>query len=166
MPKDRGAALERSLLQQKREEALPRGKRNSVCKQTTQPDCRSQPTSILAAQKRLPVPTTRSMRCRNPGSRRSLAAGLQGLGVTNPDHRIPRTPRRRQRRRRLLSAPEEPTQLQAQLSRLTDWTHLKRLTDTLLSNGACQQVTRIEDLCTLRCPTGGFTTWTRAREVS
>ena len=42
-----------------------------------------------------------------------------------------------------LSAP----QLQAQLSRLTDRTRLRRLKDTLLSKGAWQQVTRIEDLC-------------------
>ena len=37
-------------------------------------------------------------------------------------------------------------QLQAQLSRLTDRTRLRRLKDTLLSKGAWQQVTRIEDL--------------------
>ena len=37
--------------------------------------------------------------------------------------------------------------LQAQLSRLTDRSRLRRLKDTLLSNGAWQQVTRIEDLC-------------------
>ena len=42
-----------------------------------------------------------------------------------------------------LSAP----QLQAQLSRLTDRSRLRRLGDTLLSKGAWQQVTRIEDLC-------------------
>ena len=46
-------------------------------------------------------------------------------------------------RKSRLSAP----QLQAQLSRLTDWTRLRRLKDTLLSKGAWQQVTRIEDLC-------------------
>ena len=38
-------------------------------------------------------------------------------------------------------------QLQAQLSRLTDRSRLRRLKDTLLSKGAWQQVTRIEDLC-------------------
>ena len=38
-------------------------------------------------------------------------------------------------------------QLQAQLSRLTDGTRLRRLKNTLLSKGAWQQVTRIEDLC-------------------
>ena len=42
-----------------------------------------------------------------------------------------------------LSAPR----LQAQLSRLTDRTRLRRLKDTRLSKGAWQQVTRIEDLC-------------------
>ena len=64
--------------QQKREDAWPRGKRraassapaltiqqrNSVCKQTMQPGCRSQSTSSFAAQKSSPVPTTGSMRCR------------------------------------------------------------------------------------------------------
>ena len=37
--------------------------------------------------------------------------------------------------------------LQAQLSRLTDRTRLRRLKNTLYSKGAWQQVTRIEDLC-------------------
>ena len=46
-------------------------------------------------------------------------------------------------RKSRLSGP----QLQAQLSRLTDRTRLRRLKDTLLSKGAWQQVTRIEDLC-------------------
>ena len=46
-------------------------------------------------------------------------------------------------RKSRLGAP----QLQAQLSRLTDRTPLRRLKSTLLSNGAWQQVTRIEDLC-------------------
>ena len=46
-------------------------------------------------------------------------------------------------RKSRLSGP----QLQAQLSRLTVWTRLRRLKDTLLSKGAWQQVTRIEDLC-------------------
>ena len=46
-------------------------------------------------------------------------------------------------RKSRLSAP----QLQAQLSRLTDGTRLMRLKSTLLSEGAWQQVTRIEDLC-------------------
>ena len=45
-------------------------------------------------------------------------------------------------RKSRLSAP----QLQAQLSRLTDGTRLRRLKDTLLSKGAWQQVTRIDDL--------------------
>ena len=36
---------------------------------------------------------------------------------------------------------------QAQLSRLTDRTRLRRLKETLLSKGAWQQVTRVEDLC-------------------
>ena len=44
------------------------------------------------------------------------------------------------------SRPSAP-QLQAQLSRLTDRSRLRRLKDTFLSNGAWQQVTRIEDLC-------------------
>ena len=81
--------------------------------------------------------------------------GLHGPGVTNPtiaslehpgsasqdadsddmDFSAPRKSR--------LSAP----QLQAQLSRLADRTRLRRLKDTLLSKGAWQQVTRIEDLC-------------------
>ena len=38
-------------------------------------------------------------------------------------------------------------QLQAQLSRLTDRSRLRRLKDTLLSKGAWQQDTRIGDLC-------------------
>ena len=42
-----------------------------------------------------------------------------------------------------LSAP----QLQGQLARLTGRTRLRRLKNTLLSQGAWQQVTRIEDLC-------------------
>ena len=46
-------------------------------------------------------------------------------------------------RKSRLSAP----QLQAQFSWLTDWTRLGRLKNTLLSKGAWQQVTRIEDLC-------------------
>ena len=46
-------------------------------------------------------------------------------------------------RKSWLSAP----QLQAQLSRLTHRTRLRRLKNTLLSKGACQQVTKIEDLC-------------------
>ena len=46
-------------------------------------------------------------------------------------------------RKSRLSAP----QIQAQLSRLTDRTRLRRLKDTLLSKGASQQVARIEDLC-------------------
>ena len=46
-------------------------------------------------------------------------------------------------RKSRLSAP----QLQAQLSRLTDRTRLRLPKDTLLSKGARQQVTRIEDLC-------------------
>ena len=82
-------------------------------------------------------------------------AGLQGPGVANPtiaplehpssasqeedsddtDFSAPRKSR--------LSGP----QLQAQLSRLTDRSRLRRLKDTLLSKGAWQQVTRIEDLC-------------------
>ena len=37
--------------------------------------------------------------------------------------------------------------LKSQLSRLTDRSRLRRLKDTLLSKGAWQQVTRIEDLC-------------------
>ena len=40
------------------------------------------------------------------------------------------------------------------------------LKNTLLSKGAWQQVTRIEDLCHTACPTDGSTTWTRVREVS
>ena len=48
------------------------------------------------------------------------------------------TPRKSQ-----LSAP----QLQAQLSRLSGRTRLRRLKDALLSNGAWQQVARMEDLC-------------------
>ena len=46
-------------------------------------------------------------------------------------------------RKSRLSAP----QLQAQLSRLTDRTRLRRLKDALLSKSAWQQVARIEDLC-------------------
>ena len=46
-------------------------------------------------------------------------------------------------RKSRLSGP----QLQAQLSRLTDRTRLRRPKDTLLSKGVWQQVTRIEDLC-------------------
>ena len=81
--------------------------------------------------------------------------GLHGPGVANPtiaslehpssasqdedsddmDFSAPRKSR--------LSAP----QLQAQLSRLTDRSLLRRLKDTLLSKGAWQQVTGIEDLC-------------------
>ena len=49
-------------------------------------------------------------------------------------------------RRSRLSARE----LQAQLSRWTDRTRLARLKITLLSKGAWQQVTRIEDLCHTR----------------
>ena len=80
---------------------------------------------------------------------------LHGPGVTNPtiaslelpssasqdedsddmDFPVPRKSR--------LSAP----QLQAQLSRLTDRSRLRRLKVSLLSKGAWQQVTRIEDLC-------------------
>ena len=89
--------------------------------------------------------------------------GLQGPGVTNPtiaslehpgsasqdedsghmDFSAPRKSR--------LSAP----QFQAQLSRLTDRTRLRRLKSTLLSKGAWQQVTRVEDLC----HTGVFHKW-------
>ena len=50
----------------------------------------------------------------------------------------------------LVSAPDErpnEPQLQAQLSQLTDRSRLRRLKETLLSKGAWQQVTRIEDLC-------------------
>ena len=65
-------------------------------------------------------------------------------------------------RRSRLSAP----QLQAQLSRLTDRTLLRRLKNTLLSKGAWQHVTRIEDLYHTQVPTSGSITWTRAREVS
>ena len=81
-------------------------------------------------------------------------AGLQGLGVANPtmsdlehptsasqdedsDVDFSATPKSRH------SAP----QLQAQLSRPTDRTRLRRLKNALLSRGAWQQVTRIEDLC-------------------
>ena len=46
-------------------------------------------------------------------------------------------------RKSRLSAP----QLQAQLSRLSDRTRLRRLKDTLRSKGAWQHVVRIEDLC-------------------
>ena len=46
-------------------------------------------------------------------------------------------------RKSRLSAP----QLQVQLSRLTDRTRLRRLKSTLLSKGAWQQVTRVDDLC-------------------
>ena len=46
-------------------------------------------------------------------------------------------------RKSRLSAPL----LQAQLSRLSDRTRLRRLKDTLHSQGAWQQVVRIEDLC-------------------
>ena len=46
-------------------------------------------------------------------------------------------------RKSRLGAP----QLQAQLSRQTDRTRLRRLKNTLLSRGAWQQVTRIEELC-------------------
>ena len=72
-------------------------------------------------------------------------SGLQGPGATSSasqeedgddmDFSAPRKSR--------VSAP----QLQSQLSRLTDRTRLKRLKNTLLSTGAWQQVTRIEDLC-------------------
>ena len=46
-------------------------------------------------------------------------------------------------RKSRLSAP----QLQVQLSQLTDRSRLRRLKSTLLSKGAWQEVTRIEDLC-------------------
>ena len=46
-------------------------------------------------------------------------------------------------RKSRLSAP----QLQAQLSRSTDRIRLRRLKSTLLSKGAWQQFTRIEDVC-------------------
>ena len=46
-------------------------------------------------------------------------------------------------RKSRLSAP----QLQAQLSRLSDWTRLRRLKNTPLARRVRQQVTRIEDLC-------------------
>ena len=60
-------------------------------------------------------------------------------------------------RKSRLSGP----QLQAQLSRLTDRTRLRRLKDTLLSKGAWQQVTRIEGLVSFsKSPTHGSTTWT------
>ena len=49
-----------------------------------------------------------------------------------------------------LSAP----QLQTQLSRHTDRTRLRRLKNTLLSKGAWQLVTRIEDLCHVALPLG------------
>ena len=57
-------------------------------------------------------------------------------------------------------------QLQAQLSRLTDRSRLRRLKQTLLSKGAWQQVIRIEDLCHAQVSHKWLTTWTRAREVS
>ena len=62
---------------------------------------------------------------------------------------------REQERERRFSAPRKSlglsaSQLQAQLSRLNDRTRLRRLKNTLLSRGAWQQVTRIEDLCHTR----------------
>ena len=41
--------------------------RNSDCKKTTQPECRNQTTSSLAARRSLPVPSIRSIRCRKNG---------------------------------------------------------------------------------------------------
>ena len=84
--------------------------------------------------------------------------GLQGPGVANPTITSLEHPGSASRdeesddmdfsapRKSRLSAP----QLQAQLSRLTDQTGLRRPKDTLLSKGAWQQVTRIEDLCHAR----------------
>ena len=86
------------------------------------------------------------------GSRQSGASGGQRH---KPDSVRPRTPVSASHdedsedmdfpapRKSRLSAP----QLQAQLSRLTGRTRLRRLKNTLLSEGAWQQVTRIEDLC-------------------
>ena len=63
------------------------------------------------------------------------------------------------RKKNRLSAP----QLQAQLSRLSDRTRLRRL-KTLCSKGAGHHVTRIEDLCHTRVSLGsGSVTWTHAR---
>ena len=92
------------------------------------------------------------------GSRRGLAAnclGTAGTGCRKTDHcipwNIPATPPKRKTpttwtsqrpRKSRLSAPH----LQPQLSRLADRTRLRRLKNTLLSKGAWQQVTRIEDL--------------------
>ena len=57
------------------------------------------------------------------------------------------------------------SQLQAQLSQLSDRTQLTRPKNTLYSEGAGQQVTRIEDLCQTH-DSYKSTTWTRVREVS
>ena len=91
------------------------------------------------------------------GSRRSLANNWRTAGIRRrkPDHRIPRTlPASLDEvsdDMDFLSALEEPSapQLQAQLSRLTDRTHLRRPKKTHHFNGAWQ-VTRIEDLCHTR----------------
>ena len=81
-------------------------------------------------------------------------SGQQGLGVAPPTIAsldIPAPPLRvttvmtwtSQPHKSRLSGP----QLHVQPSRLTDRTRLRRLKETLLSKGAWQQVTRIEDLC-------------------
>ena len=81
--------------------------------------------------------------------------GLQGPGVSNPTIASLEHPSSASQdedsddmdfaahRKSRLSAPQR----QAQLSRLTDLSRLRRLKDTLLFKGAWQQVSRIEDLC-------------------
>ena len=61
-----------------------------------------------------------------------------------PPWNIPASPPKR--KTAVTWSPSGP-QLQAQLSRLSDWTRLRRLKNTLLSKGAWQQVVRIQDLC-------------------
>ena len=77
-----------------------------------------------------------------PGVADPIVASLGHLGSASQegdsdgmDFSVPRKSR--------LSGP----QLQAQFSRLTDRSRLRRLKDTLLLMGARQQVTRIEVLC-------------------
>ena len=86
---------------------------------------------------------------------RQTFGGLQGPGVKSPTVSVVEHPSSASQdedsedtdfpapRKSRLGSP----QLQAQLSRLTDRTRLRRLKSTLLSDGAWQQVMRIEDLC-------------------
>ena len=105
-----------------------------------------QPPSPVSAHSTVMNKQLRScmFRRESSGGRRSLAANdwrTAGTRRHQPDHSITRTPKRPG------GAGSVRRSYKRTFLRLTDRSRLRRLEDKLLSKGAWQQVTRIDDLC-------------------